>query len=423
MNATVLVCGEVFDGTSDTLTGPAEILVEDDRIANIGGSVGRPPAARVIDLSERTVSPGFIDTHVHLTMDASNLAAQTLASSAAKALQGLSLAREYMSYGFTSLRDLGTVDPEWPTIDLRNALDTGLVDGPRLVVAGHILSASAGHGDLRGFYASRWDLPISALADDAGGIRMLARREHAFGGDWIKTTNTGGYFSRGDDPARVTWFDDEMDALTSTAHQLGMPVAVHTGAAEGCKQAIRAGARSLEHAYLIDAEGIEMAEQAGTYIVPTMQMTQEDLHALQAGTLPAQAVWKFERDKESILASQRLLARSDIKVAYGTDCGMFPFSRGILEFQAMVNAGLSSVRALKAATGLAAELLGRDDLGVLAPGKLADIVAMPGDPIADIGATANVDFVMKGGVVHRAPSSAAERAGGRRLADHSAVAG
>jgi imidazolonepropionase-like amidohydrolase len=404
MDALVLVCGKVFDGISDSLTDPAEILVRGNRIAQIGRSVERPPGARVIDLSERTVSPGFIDTHVHLTMDAANLALQTLESSAAKALTGLHIARDYMRYGFTSLRDLGCVDPDWPTVDLRNALNAGLVEGPRLFVAAHILSASAGHGDLRGFYGSRWTLPVSAFADDVGSVRALVRREHTFGSDWVKTTNTGGYFSPGDDPARVTWFDDEMAALTATAQQLGMPVAVHTGAAEGCKQAIRCGARSLEHAYLIDAEGIEMAEQAGAYVVPTMQMTQEDLQQLHAGTLPSQAVWKFRRDSEQILASQRLLAASQVKVAYGTDCGMFPFSRGILEFQAMVNAGLSPVRALKAGTSVAAELLGRDDLGVLAPGKLADIVAMPGDPIADIGATARVDFVMRDGVVYRSPS-------------------
>jgi len=141
------------------------------------------------------VSPGFIDTHVHLTMDAANLALQTLQSSAAKALAGLRLAREYMSYGFTTLRDLGSVDPEFPTIDLRNALNSGLVEGPRLFVAAHIISASAGHGDLRGFYASRWALPVSAIADDHGSIRALVRREHTFGSDWIKTANTGGYFS------------------------------------------------------------------------------------------------------------------------------------------------------------------------------------------------------------------------------------
>lgn len=417
MNLSVLTYGKMFDGASDELTGPGEILVQDNRIISIGQTVDRPPGAQVIDLSDRTVSPGFIDTHVHLTMDAANLAGQTLHSSASKALRGLSLAREYMSYGFTTLRDLGSADPEWPTIDLRNAINAGFVEGPRLVVAAHILSASAGHGDLRSFYSPRWNLPVSAIADDAGSIKAMVRREHTFDSDWIKTTNTGGYFSAGDDPARVTWFDDEMEVLTSVARQLGMPVAVHTGAAEGCKQAIRFGARSLEHAYLIDSEGIQMAERAGSYIVPTMQMTQEDLHQLQARTLPCQAVWKFRRDKENILQSQKLLAGSEVKIAYGTDCGMFPFSHGILEFQAMVKAGLGSARALKAATSVAAELLGRNDLGMIAPDKLADIVAMPGDPIADIRVTAEVDFVMKNGVVYR--DTRVRRSRAPRAADES----
>ena len=194
-----------------------------------------------------------------------------------------------------------------------------------------------------------------------------------------------------------------MEALTSAAHQLDMPVAVHTSASEGCKQAIRFGARSIEHAYLIDREGLAMAAQSAVYLVPTMQMTQEDLHELQDGTLPCQAIWKFRRDNEKILASQRLIAESNVKVAYGTDCGMFPFSHGILEFQAMVRAGLTTVRALKAATSVAAELLQQEDIGVIAPGKLADTVAMPGDPLTDVAVKAKVDFVMKDGAVYRRP--------------------
>jgi imidazolonepropionase-like amidohydrolase len=399
----VLVCGAVFDGVSDEIGGAAEILVRDGLISEIGRAVQRPDEARVIDLSERTVCPGFIDTHVHLTMDASNLAQQTLESSAAKALKGLGLAREYLGYGFTTLRDLGSMDPEFPTVDLRNAIDAGLVQGPRLIVAPHVISASAGHGDVRGFYGSRWDLPLSAIADGSAEIRRMVRREHTYGADWIKTANAGGYFSPGDDPARPTWFDNEMEMLCSTARLLGMPVAVHTGAAEACKQAIRCGARSLEHAYLIDEQAIEMARGAGAYVVPTMQMTQEDLGALQAGTLPCQAVWKFSRDNRGIVESQRLVASSDVKVAFGTDCGMFPFSHGIREFQAMVDAGLSPIRALKAGTSVAAELLARDDIGVLRPGACADIVAMPGNPLDDIAATAQVDFVMRAGVVHRRP--------------------
>ena len=407
VSASVLVCGAVFDGVADEPGGPAEILVREGRIAEIGRSVQRPDGAEVFDLSERTVTPGFIDTHVHLTMDASDLARQTLESSAAKALKALGIAREYLRYGFTTLRDLGTMDPEFPTVDLRNALDAGVVHGPRLIVAGHIISASAGHGDLRGFYASRWELPVSATADGVEEIRRLVRREHAYGSDWIKTANAGGYFSVGDDPARPTWFDEEMEAVCSTARLLGMPVAVHTGAPDACKQALRHGARSLEHAYLIDEEGIDMAARGGAYIVPTMQMTQEDLGALRAGTLPCQAVWKFSRDNRDILDAQRLVAAGDAKVAFGTDCGMFPFSHGILEFQALVAAGLDPIRALKAGTSVAAELLARDDIGVLAAGRCADIVAMPGNPAEDIAATAEVDFVMRAGAVFRRPDGEA----------------
>ncbi|UQU62414.1 amidohydrolase family protein [Couchioplanes caeruleus] len=403
MNASVLVCGAAFDGFSGELAGRTEIAVRDGVIVEIGPSVGRPDGARVIDLSERTVCPGFIDTHVHLTMDGSDIGRQTLDSSATKALKGLAIAREYLGYGFTTLRDLGSMDPEFPTVDLRNALDAGLAEGPRLIVAGHVISSTAGHGDMSGFYPPRWDLPVSAVADGTAQIRALVRREHAYGGDWIKTANAGGYFSVGDDPARTTWLDDEMDAVCSTARLLGMPVAVHTGGADACKQAIRAGARSLEHAYLIDEEGIEMARRDGVYVVPTMQMTKEDLAALHDGTLPEQAVWKFRRDSEHILNSQRLLAGSDIKIAFGTDCGMFPFSHGIREFSAMVDAGLTPLRALQAATSTAAEMLGRDDLGRLEPGARADIVAMPGNPLEDITVTSAVDFVMADGVVHRWP--------------------
>jgi imidazolonepropionase-like amidohydrolase len=376
-------------------------------IVEMAPSVSRPDAAEVIDLSERTVSPGFIDTHVHLTMDAGALALQTLGSTATKALTGLSLAREYLSYGFTTLRDLGCMDPEFPTVDLRDAINAGLVAGPRLIVAAHILSSTGGHGDLSGFYPSRWELPVSTVADGSAQIRRLVRREHAHGSDWIKTVNAGGYFSVGDDPAHGTWFDDELGALCATAAQLGMPVAVHTGAADACKQAIRAGVRSLEHAYLIDEEGVQLATRAGVFIVPTMQMTQEDLAPLEAGTLPEQAVWKFRRDSQQILQSQQVVAASEVKVAYGTDCGMFPFSHGILEFQAMVEAGLTPLRALRAATSVAAELLGRDDLGVLRPGAAADLVAMAGNPLDDIRATTGVDFVMRAGTVHRRPAQVA----------------
>jgi imidazolonepropionase-like amidohydrolase len=401
MSKSVLICGRLFDGSSDTLTGPSEILIENGVIADISQAVGRPASATVVDLSDRTVMPGFIDTHVHLCLDGLNLQQQILQCSATKALTGLHLAQQYMRYGFTTLRDMGTIDPDWPTINLRDAINKGLIHGPRLIVAAHMISATGGHADMQSAFPCRCHLGLSKVADSPGKIRELVRAEHTFGGDWIKTMNTGGYMSFGDDPAKVTWFEDEMQCLAETAHQLGLPVAVHTGAAEGCKQALRAGARSLEHCYLIDDEGIAMAEQSGTFLVPTMQMTREDKAMLKAGTLPAQATWKFRRDVDEIEHAQKRIVTSKAQVAFGTDCGMFPFSHGILEFQAMVAAGLTPLRALKAATSVAASLLQQNDIGVLAPGKQADIVALPGDPIADIAATERVDFVMKTGRIYR----------------------
>ena len=401
MSKSVLICGRLFDGLSDTLTGPSEILIENGVIADISQAVGRPTSATVVDLSDRTVMPGFIDTHVHLCLDGLNLQQQILQCSATKALTGLHLAQQYMRYGFTTLRDMGTIDPDWPTINLRDAINKGLIHGPRLIVAAHMISATGGHADMQSAFPCRCHLGLSKVADSPGKIRELVRAEHTFGGDWIKTMNTGGYMSFGDDPAKVTWFEDEMQCLAETARQLGLPVAVHTGAAEGCKQALRAGARSLEHCYLIDDEGIAMAEQSGTFLVPTMQMTREDKAMLKAGTLPTQATWKFRRDVDEIERAQKRIVTSKAQVAFGTDCGMFPFSHGILEFQAMVAAGLTPLRALKAATSVAASLLQQNDIGVLAPGKQADIVALPGDPIADIAATEKVDFVMKTGRIYR----------------------
>jgi len=296
-------------------------------------------------------------------------------------------------------------------VDLRNAIAAGTLPGPRLVVAGHLIGAPGSHADIGGMYAPRWHLPVADPADGPMQVRTRVRTEHKYGSDWLKTANAGGYFSAGDDPARTTWFDDELTALVQTETQVGLPVATHTGAAQACQQAVRAGVRSLEHAYLIDAEGIAMAETAGTFVVPTMQMTQEDLAHLEHGTLPAQAVGKFTRDHTQILEAQHRIAASNVKIAFGTDCGMFPFSHGVREFQAMVAAGMTPVRALKAATSVAAELLQRPDLGVVEAGTCADLVAMPGDPTADITAAASVSvsFVMARGRIHRNDTHRAEQ--------------
>jgi imidazolonepropionase-like amidohydrolase len=402
---TVLACGHVFDGRRTIDGGYQEILVDGDRIADIGESVARPADAEVVDLTNRTVMPGFIDCHVHLTIDGMNLQAQTLSSSATKALLGLGTAQRYMWQGFTTLRDLGTMDPEWPTVDLREAIESGTVVGPRLSIAGHMLGATGSHADVGGMYPGRWNLYPTEPADGPTQVRTRVRTEHKYGGDWIKAANAGSYFDRRDDPAEVTWSDEELSGLADTARGLSMPVAVHTGSSQACKQAIHAGARSLEHAYLIDDEALEMAEEAGVFVVPTMHMNQEDVRKFCDGELEGQPAAKLARDHADMVAAQRAIAASGVSVAYGTDCGLIPFDEGINEFQAMTRAGLTPVRALMAATSVAAELLGRTDLGTLEVGGCADVVAMPGDPTTDITATSRVDFVMSRGRVYRHPDA------------------
>jgi imidazolonepropionase-like amidohydrolase len=190
----VLVCGNIFDGVSDCLSGSGEILIQDGKFAEVAEEVGRPPDAEVVDLSERTVMPGFIDTHVHLTMDASDLAQQTLDSAATKALKGLNLAREYMGYGFTTLRDLGSIDPQFPTVDLRDALNAGLVDGPRLVVAAHIICSSGGTA------------MCAASTGPAGTCRSRTPRTASPGsGNWCAgSTRSGATGSRRPTPAATS---------------------------------------------------------------------------------------------------------------------------------------------------------------------------------------------------------------------------
>ena len=170
MSKTVLICGRFFDGLSDALAGPAEILIENDVIADVGQAVGRPASATVIDLADRTVTPGFIDAHVHLCLDGLNLRQQILQCSATKALTGLHLGQQYMRYGFTTLRDMGTLDPDWPTINLRDAIDNGLIHGPRLIVAAHMISATGGHGDMQSAFPCRCNLGLSKVADSPAKI-------------------------------------------------------------------------------------------------------------------------------------------------------------------------------------------------------------------------------------------------------------
>lgn len=411
--ATTLITGaDVWDGVSERAV-PRHILVADGRIARLGAAIEAPPDARVVDLSGHTLTPGFVDCHTHVTLTPA-LGAAMADSSVAKALKALPVLRALLMNGFTTVRDLACADLDHPTLDLRDAVAAGIVDGPRMVVAPHMISARGGHGDFTGMIAGQYQGPSRpmelAAADGTDEIRTRVRQEIRAGADWIKFAATGGFASPSDDPAHATYSQQEMDALVTTAADLDVPVATHSYGDEGIQRAVRAGVRSIEHGNLASAETLRMMEDAGVFMVPTqyaiLSGARRDEHDPYWATVAEYTRRKVRKYRSVLLDAAERLAASDVRIAFGTDAGMFPHQENWREFPTMVSAGISPLRALKAATSMAAELLGLDDFGVVAEGKVADLVAMPGDPFADIEVTGRVDFVMKGGVVHKHPSAA-----------------
>lgn len=411
MAATLITGAKVWDGISDRAT-PRQILVVDGRIKRLGDEIDAPSDARVVDLSGHTVTPGFMDCHVHVTIAPPLGPAVALDSSVAKTLKALPVLKALLHNGFTTIRDLGCGDLDYPTVDLRNAVAAGIVEGPRMVVAPHMISARGGHGDFSGMVADEYQGCSRALelaaADGRDEIRTRVRQEIRAGADWIKFAATGGFASPSDDPGQPTYSQEEMDVLVATAADLDIPVTPHSYGDEGIRRAVRAGVRSIEHGNLASAETLRMMEDAGVFMVPTQ-------YAIVSGArrgdddpiwavMPDYARRKAQKYRGPLLDAAERLAASNVRIAFGTDAGMFPHHENWQEFPMMVSTGITPLRALQAATSVAAELLQLDDLGVIAEGKVADLVAMPGDPFTAIEVTGRVDFVMKDGVIYKYPA-------------------
>jgi imidazolonepropionase-like amidohydrolase len=410
--ATTLITGaKVWDGIADQ-AALRQILVVDGRIQQLGDEIDAPSDAQVVDLSGHTVTPGFMDCHVHVTIAPPLGPAVALDSSVAKTLKALPVLKALLHNGFTTVRDLGCGDLDYPTIDLRNAVAAGIIEGPRMVVAPHMISARGGHGDFSGIVADEYQgtsRPLElAAADGEDEIRTRVRQEIRAGADWIKFAATGGFASPSDDPGHATYSQEEMNALVATAADLDIPVTPHSYGDEGIQRAVRAGVRSIEHGNLASAETLRMMENAGVFMVPTQ-------YAIVSGArrgeddpmwavMPEYARRKAQKYRGPLLDAAERLAASNVRIAFGTDAGMFPHHENWQEFPTMVSTGITPLRALHAATSVAADLLQLDDLGVIAEGKIADLVAMPGDPFTDIEVTGRVDFVMKGGVVYKDPA-------------------
>ncbi len=399
----VLKSARLFDGKSDRLVEPGVIVVSDGKIQSVGGPI--PSGARVIDLGEATLLPGFIDSHTHLSQafDADYNAARLKALNATVAERAIGAtvnARKTLMAGFTTVRDVGSSD--FIDVGLRNSINAGVVPGPRMLVSVHAIGATAGHCD--GGDGVRFGLLNHEMGPEDGVInspdqaRFAVRFNIKYGADIIKTCATGGVLSPTDAVDAPQLTQPELDALVSAAHDLGRKTAAHAHGPEGAKRAIRAGIDSIEHGTFLDDEALRMMRERGTYLVPTL--------SVRSGIAESKFPPLVQQKADVAMKAQDNLVRRalalGVKIALGTDAAVYPHGNNALEFVLMANDGMSPAQSLRAGTSVAATLLGLDSrIGTLEPGKVADIVAVPGDPIHDIKVTQSVFFVMKEGTIYR----------------------
>ena len=407
----VIKAARMFDGKSDRVTTPGLALVTGGRITAVGAGAALPSDAEVIDLGDATLLPGFIDAHTHLSEEGSDNWNQGVLdglrkSPAEQALDASVYARKTLLAGFTTVRDVGSRD--FVSVALRNAIRDGKIVGPRMLVAVHAIGATGGHcDDTAGFRAGLFGAepgPETGVANGADAVRAAVRLNVKYGADVIKTCATGGVLSPADDVDTPQLTQAELDALVDEAHALRRKAAAHAHGAEGAKRAIRAGIDSIEHGSFLDDEALDLMKAKGTYLVPTLMAAvglRERLERSSA-SMPPQIVAKARAATAALSATfQRALAKG-VKIGLGTDAAVYPHGRNAEEFFQMVSLGMKPADALKAGTSADAELLGlAGRLGTLEPGKLADVVAVPGDPTQNIRQTEKVFFVMKEGVVYR----------------------
>jgi imidazolonepropionase-like amidohydrolase len=406
----VLRAARLFDGKGAAAVSPGLVVVEGNTIKAVGAGAALPPGAQVIDLGDATLLPGFIDAHTHLSGESTDNWYQGTVDNMRrtlpeKALRAGEYARRTLLAGFTTVRDLGSGDSV--DVGLRSAIAAGVVPGPRMLVAGNSLGARGGHCDQTGYpyllFGRESGLP-EGVAAGADGFRDAVRFSIKYGADVIKVCATGGVLSLTDEVDTPQLTQAEMDALVEEAHRLRKKAAAHAHGAEGAKVAIRAGIDSIEHGSFLDEAGLRLMKERGTFLVPTAMAV--EYTGRRPRNYPPEIAAKAKAAAEAHARTLRQAVRLEVKIAFGTDSGVSPHGRNAEEFRLLVDHGLSAGGALRAATSSAAELLGLEKrLGTLEAGKEADIVAVAGDPLADIGATEKVVFVMKGGKVYREGSN------------------
>ncbi len=402
-NLYVVKAARLFDGKSDKLIQPGVIVVAGNKIQSVGGAI--PPNVTVIDLGDATLLPGFIDSHTHLTQDFDpdyngarlREMERTIPEQAIRATAN---ARKTLLAGFTTVRDVGSRD--FLDVGLRNSINGGVVPGPRMLVSVRALGSTGGHCDdgdgLRFGILNHESGPEDGVINSPDQARFAVRFNIKYGADIIKTCATGGVLSPTDDVDTPQLTQAELDALVTAAHELRRKTAAHAHGAEGAKRAIRAGIDSIEHGTFLDDEALRMMRERGTYLVPTLSVRT----GLAESKFPPLVQQKADLAMKAQDSLVRRALQTGVKIALGTDAAVYPHGNNALEFMFMANDGMSTAQSLRAGTSVAAELLGMQaKVGTLEPGKLADVVATPGNPLEDIKVAQSVLFVMKDGVIYR----------------------
>jgi len=406
----VLKAARLFDGKSKALVSNGVVIVQGDKIIDAGSNLPIPSGAQMIDLGDATLSPGFMDAHTHLTSDFSGNYQQTQLRElqqepAKKAYAAISHARVTIEAGFTTVRDAGAGD--FVDVALRDAIANGTVIGPRMLVAAKGIGATGGHfDDANGFrdelFGKQSDF-TSGIADGPDAIRRTVRYLVKNGADVIKAAVSGGVLSMADEVDTPQFTPEEVAALADETHRLRKKLAVHCHGDQAAKEAIAAGVDSIEHGSFMKPETLTLMKTKGTYLVATLMATEWIMGKLDQYPPPLQ-----EKAKAATAARSEMFrnaVRLGVKIAFGTDAGVFPHGQNAKEFALMKGLGMEPIDALRSATSVTAELFGiSQKVGILEKGKLADIIAIPGDPTTDITATERVSFVMKEGrIVKRAP--------------------